>query len=236
VHENGAARAMVYMSMKTAIFMALFGIQEDKLLKKTVPLSSPSPGMFGQARAAYMVTECQGRGDLHGHSPIWIELTQDVLQCAADQESLRQVVAEVIDSMTVSSMGLCDHITCVVCNNIMGNRPCRPAWKNNPNRINNAIEFDMLVTKVLTAVQFHSHSDTCKKGKNGRYKCRLCFGRVPAERTRPIELLLLPRENNDNAREGPNECTHALHVNSNITQWIRHQPDWETATLPELDH
>jgi hypothetical protein len=236
VRENGAARAMAYMSMKTAIFMALFGIQEDKLLKKTVPLSSRSPGMFGRARAAYMATECQGCGDLHGHSPIWIELTPDVLQRAADRESLRQVVAEVIDSMTVSSMGLCDHITCVVRNNIMGNRPCRPAWKNNPNRINNAIEFDMLVTTVLTAVQFHSHSDTCKKGKNGRYKCRLCFGRVPAERTRPIELSLLPRENNDNAREGPNERTHALHVDSNITQWTRRQPDWETATLPELDH
>ncbi len=47
VRDNGAARAMAYMPMKTAIFTALFGIQEDKLLKKTVPLSSRSPGMFG---------------------------------------------------------------------------------------------------------------------------------------------------------------------------------------------
>jgi hypothetical protein len=42
---------MAYMSMKTAIFTALFGIQEDKLVKKAVPLSSRSPGIFGQAQA-----------------------------------------------------------------------------------------------------------------------------------------------------------------------------------------
>ncbi len=52
VCENGAARAMAYMSMKTAIFTALFGIQEDRLVKKTVSHSSRSPGIIGRARAA----------------------------------------------------------------------------------------------------------------------------------------------------------------------------------------
>jgi hypothetical protein len=46
VCENGVAWAMAYMSMKTAIFTALFGIQEDRLVMKTVPLSSRSPGIF----------------------------------------------------------------------------------------------------------------------------------------------------------------------------------------------
>jgi hypothetical protein len=56
-----------------------------------------------------MAMECQGCGDLHGHCPVWIELTPDVLQSIADQESLKRVVAEVIDTMTTSSMGLSDH-------------------------------------------------------------------------------------------------------------------------------
>ncbi len=47
VRENGAARALACMSMKTAIFTALFGIQEDRLVWKAVPLSSCSPGFFG---------------------------------------------------------------------------------------------------------------------------------------------------------------------------------------------
>jgi hypothetical protein len=36
VCENSATRAMAYMSMKTAIVTALFGIQEDRLVKETV--------------------------------------------------------------------------------------------------------------------------------------------------------------------------------------------------------
>jgi hypothetical protein len=122
-----------------------------------------------------MATECQGRGNLHGHCPVWIELTPNVLQCVADQESLKQVVAEVIDTMTISSMGLSDHIKCVVCAS-MGRRHHWAVWQHHHDRINKAIDFDMLVTKVIVAVQFHSHSDTCKKGRNGQYKCQLCFG------------------------------------------------------------
>jgi hypothetical protein len=122
-----------------------------------------------------MATECQVCGDLHGHCPVWIELTPNVLQRIADQESLKQVVAEVIDTMTISSMGLSDHIKCVVDTSI-GCRHHRAVWQHHHDRINNAIEFDMPVTKVLVAVQFHSHSDTCKKGRNGQYKCQSCFG------------------------------------------------------------
>ena len=94
-------------------------------------------------------------------------LTPDVLQQIADWESLKQVVAEVIDTMTINSMRLSDHFKCVVCAG-MGHRHCRPVWQNHQDQINNAIEFNMLVTTVLIAVQYHSHSDTCKKGRNGQ--------------------------------------------------------------------
>ncbi len=114
--------------MKTAIFTALFGIQEDKLVKKIVPLSSHSDGIFGQVQSAYMAKECQGHGNLHGHCPVWIELTPNVLQRLGDQELLKQVVAEAIDTMTISSMGLSDPIKCVICAS-MGHRHCWAMWQ-----------------------------------------------------------------------------------------------------------
>ncbi len=110
-------------------------------------------------------------------------------------------MAEVIDTMTISSMGLSDHIKCVVCAS-MGRRHHQAVWQHHHDRINNAVEFDMLVTKVIVAVQFHSHSDTCKKGRYGQYKCQFCFGQVPAECTRPIELSLLPRDNDNFGKGG----------------------------------
>ena len=46
--------------MKKALFKGLFGIDEDNDIKKTVPLSSRPPGIFGQTRAGANATEYQG--------------------------------------------------------------------------------------------------------------------------------------------------------------------------------
>ncbi len=78
---------------------------------------------------------------------------------------------------------------------------------------------------IYIAVKIHSHSDTCKKGKNGRFHCCLLFGRVPANNTRPIELFLEP-ENPDLTPSDRNiDRTHNLHVEENISDWIREEPD-----------
>jgi len=48
VHAGGIARANIYMRMKKAVFKGLFSIDEDNDIKKSVPLSSRPPGIFGQ--------------------------------------------------------------------------------------------------------------------------------------------------------------------------------------------
>ena len=73
--DGGTARANIYLSIKKAVFQALFGIQEDQDIKNTVPLSSRPEGIFGRTRASLLSTECQGCGDLHGHTTVWTELT-----------------------------------------------------------------------------------------------------------------------------------------------------------------
>ena len=57
VREGGISRAKVYMRMKIALFDGLFGIQDDKDIKKSVPFSSRSSGIFGRTRAAVISTE-----------------------------------------------------------------------------------------------------------------------------------------------------------------------------------
>jgi hypothetical protein len=113
VHADDIARENIYMCMKKALFQGLFGIHEDNDIKKSVPLSSCPPGIFGQTRAGANATECQGRGDLHGHSLAWTVLTPEVQQFVANKERLAAKVCEIIDSMITSCMNLSDHITSV---------------------------------------------------------------------------------------------------------------------------
>jgi len=127
VHAGGIGRAIIYMRMKKAVFKGLFGIDEDNDIKKTVPLSSRPTGIFGQTRAGANATECQGRGDLHGHSLWWTVLTPEVLQFVANKERLAAKLAEVIDSMITSCMNLSDHITSVA-RKTLNQRPICPIW------------------------------------------------------------------------------------------------------------
>jgi len=68
---------------------------------------------------------------------------------------------------------------------------------------------------VYIAVQIHSHSDTCKKGKNGRFHCRLLPDLTPSDRNI--------------------DRTHNLHVEENMSDWITEEPDWETSAMPKSD-
>ena len=98
------------MSIKEAIFKALFGIQEDQDIKKTVALSSRPDGFFGRTRALLWSTECQGRGDLHGHIIVWTIPTPKLLQFVAGKLRLAPIMSELIDTMITSCRSLEDNI------------------------------------------------------------------------------------------------------------------------------
>jgi len=175
IREGGTARANIYLSIKKAIFKALFGIEEDQDIKKTVPLSSRPDGIFGQTRALLWSTECQGRGDLHGHIMVWTVLTPKLLQFVAGKLRLAPIMSELIDTMITSCRSLEDNITSVI-RTTMNQQPLCAIWQHQPDPVNVPLDFEKLITIVMMAVQFHCHSDTCKKGPRGQYQCRLLFG------------------------------------------------------------
>ena len=95
--------------------------------------------------------------------------------------------------MITSCRSLKDNITSVI-QTTMNQRPLCAIWQHQPDPLDAPEDFEKLITIVMMAVQFHCHSDTCKKGPRGQYQCRLLFGRVHAEHTRPTELILDPIE------------------------------------------
>ena len=51
-----------------------------KVLGTTNPISGNNKGIFGQTKAAYTVTDVQGRLSLHGHMNIWTVLCPKIIQ------------------------------------------------------------------------------------------------------------------------------------------------------------
>ena len=256
--EGGTARANIYLSIKKAIFKALFGIEEDQDIKKTVPLSSRPDGIFGQTRALLWSTDCQGRGDLHGHIMVWTVLTPKLLQFVAGKLRLAPIMSELIDTMITSCRSLEDNITSVI-RTTMNQQPLCAIWQHQPDPVNGSDDgsddFKKLIAIVMMAVQFHCHSDTCKKGPRGQYQCRLNFGRVHAEHTRPIELILDPIEQeilgDGDALTGAQAAwleiirtsntnrdialNHTLRVEEQVSEFTREQPNWERSVMPRND-
>ena len=135
IRKGGTARAKIYLSIKKAIFKALFGIQEDQDIKKTVALSSRPDGIFGRTRALLWSTECQGRGDLHGHIMVWTVLTPELLQFVAGKLRLAPIMSNLIDTMITSCRSFEDYITSVI-RTTMNQRPLCAIWKHQPDPVN----------------------------------------------------------------------------------------------------
>jgi len=148
IREGGTARANIYLSIKKAIFKALFGIEEDQDIKKTVPLSSRPDGIFGQTRALLWSTECQGRGDLHGNIMVWTVFTTKLFQFVAGKLRLAPIMSELIDTMITSCRSLEDNITSVK-RTTMNQQPLCAIWQHQPDPVNGSDDFKKLITNVM---------------------------------------------------------------------------------------
>ena len=95
---------------------------------------------FGRTRSSLCSTECQGCGDLHGHTMVWTVLTPEVLQSVAGKARLAQKKAELIDTMITSCRNLEHNSTGVICTT-MNQRPLCAIWQHQPDPETNDNEF-----------------------------------------------------------------------------------------------
>ena len=102
-------------------------------------------------------TECQGRGDLHGHIMVWTVLTPKLLQFIAVKLRLAPIMSELIDTMIKSCRNLEDNITSAICTT-MNQQPLCAIWQHQTDPVNVPDDFEKLITIVMMAVQFHCHS------------------------------------------------------------------------------
>jgi hypothetical protein len=101
---------------------------------------------------------------------VWTVLTPELLQFVAAKVTLAPKMTELIDTMITSCRSLKDNITSVI-QTTMNQRPLCAIWQHQPDPLDAPDDFEKLITIVMMAVQFHCHSDTCKKGPRGQYQC-----------------------------------------------------------------
>ena len=109
--KTPVAAAEIFKITLETIIEILFGLKPEHLNKITIPNSSRNKGIFGNTRAAYAVTEVQGRLSLHGHMTVWTSLSATIIQRSIQCKQLLKSVKDVIKSQISSSIPLKYHRT-----------------------------------------------------------------------------------------------------------------------------
>ena len=179
LNNNPVAAAHVFKLTLEAIFEILFGIVPDYLTKITIPISKRCKGIFGTTKAAYTVTEVQGRLSLHGHMTVWSVLCPTIIQQGIQCYKLLDSIKEVILSQIRGNIPKEYHL------NALERQVTPPAHRSlcDPPRAyydsllpsEDETVFKKHVHNVVNSTAVHQHSHTCVKGPLGHIGCRLSY-------------------------------------------------------------
>ena len=192
--RNPVAAALFFDRIIQMTIKHLLGIDMSSSQKSTLPFQKRRKGVLSTVVAYFGVVECQGRGTLHTHMFIWGGLPPFLLQKGSQYHDVVQELQKVLDSMLTAEISK---------DGYNGRKERRheseenmprfypslyecPSLKNNPQW---SEEFQQRYESVATAVQVHSHTFTCHKGKSGKIGCRMGYPQtIRNEPTGPIQL------------------------------------------------
>ena len=206
--SDPVACAEFFQRLVETVLSTLFFSENDKNIKKSLPISTNAFGIFGRINAHFLVFEVQGRGALHLHGLLWGSITPYVMQIMSTKiGDILNLLTKAIDSMVQAYLPLKafkDQI-------IRKQNPSlhiRPGLQEFTFDKNNYEDFVDRYSYVCSAVQVHKHSFTCHKGKAGQFSCRLGYpSNMQPEKTQPLEIVLTEK--------------HKVRVNRDITPFIQ---------------
>lgn len=191
--NNPVLEATIYDLMATANFEILFGCQQERMLKKSTPFASRKKGVFGRAKAAFEVTEAQGRGAAHGHAVVFTEIDPDCVQAHVHNQQFREKYIQFVDRCYSSGIHelVAEEDSARKANNKFRKRhnlrPHPVPWPSvsEPPQCISQLSVDS--SRCAMKFQFHEHTVTCIK--QGLDVCRLAMTRPVMKTTMFTQLL-----------------------------------------------
>ena len=188
--NNPAAAAEVFIRLITALFECLVALPLHHNLKQShSSVRERRQGIFGVPVAHFCAIEVQGRGSLHAHFIVMGGVAPDIMQAAVNNPEYLSIIQKKIDSMVKAEIP--DNYFKQSVNVIdASKKEFRPALIQSPIPAVDADAFWDHVHHTAATVQCHKHSNTCRKGKSGRYSCRMampqhCWNKA----TGPVQLV-----------------------------------------------
>ena len=187
-HTESSVRS--YGQIIDSFFEDILGIQLTGKSKKSVPVQSRPPGVFGKVLAAIGCSEVQQRGCLHAHVLVWTEAPNSIYLDCAHQPLLFKALSESLDRIVTANMTSDAHIKGIV-NLLEKKENSRGPHFECPDDINSP-EFQHLVDQNFNSTQIHLHRKTfCGKyTKNENSTCRAAKPSPPSFGTCAVQLVL----------------------------------------------
>jgi hypothetical protein len=194
IARNPVAAARYFERIINTILEKLIRLPCERNIKKTTSRNNRKSGILGIPLAHFTVSESQGRGTLHGHGLGWGGICPKVLQNISTNSELKQYFGEVIDSFVSGEVPKEYHEERIKEKEMRKNKEiviekqASPAWDYSPLPLKNPEAYERRVFSTVSKVNYHNHSQTCHKGKAGRYGCRLGQPSPLVNKTGPSEL------------------------------------------------
>ena len=224
--RNPVACARMYNRLLDAVFRILIG----KALchnggRSTKSTWEKRPGLFGDALAAYGVTENTQRGSLHAHFVVWGGLPPTLLTRVAHIPALVGAVCNVLESMFITKMPRALHVTRAAGDYIRDNLSTDQVARRRPSVLVcppvTTSEFWLHGMKNAACFQYHQHSFTCFKTKMGKCGCRMCYPRYIRNDSNFVQII-------------PSDL-HGWHVLEAVQHPIVFQTSYEHPIVPQDD-
>jgi len=195
IAQNPVLAADMYMRQSIAYDELLFGLSPASLIKTTKSFSDRESGIFGKPVADRKCNEGQGKGTLHRHGIHISHITCDILARISAYPPLVKKMASAIDSMIKGEIDAKAHVAGLFRRHVNktydrhGLKVISPdMYPSHSNSI-----FHDICNMNIDSTNWHRHQETCRKGKAGRYGCRLCRPYACRSDT-GVDLVMYPEE------------------------------------------
>jgi len=194
-NDNPVFCAAAFNHLMNVIVRELYGVCSAVERKKT---DRPRPGIFGNVRAHYCVTEAQARGTLHFHQLVWMNISPDVLMRCIGTPALVAAISDFLSNIVKNDVEV-GALVPIDVPQAQGTRRAfvaptsyKDSWEaRNPIVLPDCQqEFEARVLAVVLESNIHNplHHSTCAKGNSGKIGCRMGMRRPIVDCSGPVHV------------------------------------------------